>query len=176
MSPMRALVYAGAGDAGVIQLREVPTPVPGEGQVLVRVHAAGLNRADILQRLGRYPAPPGWPPDIPGLEYAGVVEALGPGVTRWRAGDRVMGLVGGGAQAEYVVVYQDEALAALPVSPATRAVGEALVAEFDTSIDWEDPGGPSPWGAERRAAFDAAMRAFVATLRQELAGRYTLLE
>ena len=70
----------------------------------------------------------------------------------------------------------DVALAALPVSPATRAVGEALVAEFDTSIDWEDPGGPSPWGAERRAAFDAAMRAFVATLRQELAGRYTLLE
>ncbi len=68
------------------------------------------------------------------------------------------------------------ALAALPISAETRAAGEALVAEFDTSIDWDDPGGPSPWGTERRAAFDAAMRAFVATLRRELAGRYTLLE
>lgn len=133
---MRALVYAGAGDAGVIQLREVPTPVPGEGQVLVRVHAAGLNRADILQRLGRYPAPPGWPADIPGLEYAGVVEALGPGVTRWRAGDRVMGLVGGGAQAEYVVVHQDEALAVPAGMELTDAVAipEAYLTAWDALV------------------------------------------
>ncbi|MBK8006838.1 MAG: NAD(P)H-quinone oxidoreductase [Gemmatimonadetes bacterium] len=133
---MRALVYAGAGDAGVIQLREVPTPVPGEGQVLVRVHAAGLNRADILQRLGRYPAPPGWPADIPGLEDAGVVEALGPGVTRWRAGDRVMGLVGGGAQAEYVVVHQDEALAVPPGMELTdaAAIPEAYLTAWDALV------------------------------------------
>ncbi len=133
---MRALVYAGAGDAGVIQLREVPTPVPGEGQVLVRVHAAGLNRADILQRLGRYPAPPGWPADIPGLEYAGVVEALGPGVTRWRAGDRVMGLVGGGAQAEYVVVHQDEALAVPAGMELTdaAAIPEAYLTAWDALV------------------------------------------
>jgi len=70
----------------------------------------------------------------------------------------------------------DVPLAALPLTPDTRARGEALVAEFDGSIDWADPGGPSPWSAERRAAFDDAMRAFILTLRQELAGRYTLLE
>ena len=133
---MRALVYAGAGDAGVIQLREVPTPVPGEGQLLVHVHAAGLNRADILHRKGRYPAPPGWPADIPGLEYAGVVEALGPGVTRWRAGDRVMGLVGGGAQAEYVVVHQDEALAVPAGMELTEAaaIPEAYLTAWDALV------------------------------------------
>ena len=70
----------------------------------------------------------------------------------------------------------DVSLAALPVTAETRARGEALVTEFDGSIDWDDPGGPSPWGAERRAAFEAAMRDFILTLRQELAGRYTLLE
>ncbi|MBK8003500.1 MAG: NAD(P)H-quinone oxidoreductase [Gemmatimonadetes bacterium] len=102
----------------------------------MRVHAAGLNRADILQRLGRYPAPPGWPADIPGLEYAGVVEALGPGVTRWRAGDRVMGLVGGGAQAEYVVVHQDEALAVptgMELADAA-AIPEAYLTAWDALV------------------------------------------
>ncbi|MFI5234786.1 MAG: NAD(P)H-quinone oxidoreductase [Gemmatimonadales bacterium] len=108
---MRAIVYAGTGGIEVIQLREVPTPEPGPGQVRVRVHAGGLNRADILQRRGGYPAPPGWPADIPGLEFAGEVDALGFGVTRWRIGDRVMGLVGGGAQAEAVVIHEAEALA-----------------------------------------------------------------
>jgi putative PIG3 family NAD(P)H quinone oxidoreductase len=76
----------------------------------VRVRAAGLNRADLLQRRGHYPAPPGWPADIPGLEYAGEVEAVRD-TTRWRVGDRVMGLVGGGAQAEMVVVPAEQALA-----------------------------------------------------------------
>src|SRR3990172_507315 len=107
---MRAIVYTAAGGPDVIHIREVPTPEPGPEQIRVRVHAAGLNRADVLQRRGHYPAPPGWPAEIPGLEYAGLVEALGPGVTRWRPGDRVMGLVGGGAHAEAVVVHQDEAL------------------------------------------------------------------
>lgn len=108
---MRAIVHAAAGGPEVLELREVPTPQTGPRQIRVRVHAAGLNRADILQRKGLYPAPPGWPADIPGLEYAGIVEALGSGVTRWRARDRVMGLVGGGAHADYVVVHEDEPLA-----------------------------------------------------------------
>ncbi|MFZ5625510.1 MAG: NAD(P)H-quinone oxidoreductase [Gemmatimonadota bacterium] len=108
---MRAAIYAGAGGPEVIEFRDVPTPEPGPGQIRVRVAAAGLNRADILQRRGQYPAPRGWPPDIPGLEYAGAVDALGPGVTRWHVGDRVMGLVGGGAMAQFVVVHEGETMA-----------------------------------------------------------------
>lgn len=80
VTAMRAIVYRGAGGVEVIDLATVPTPEPGPDQVLVRVQASGLNRADVIQRRGGYPAPPGWPTDIPGLEYAGVVEALGPGV------------------------------------------------------------------------------------------------
>ena len=107
---MRAIVHTAAGGPEVLALRDRPAPEPGPAQIRVRVRAAGLNRADLLQRRGAYPAPPGWPADIPGLEYAGEVEALGDGVTHWHTGDRVMGLVGGGAHAEYVVVHQDEAL------------------------------------------------------------------
>ena len=107
---MQAIVHTGAGGPEVLALREVAAPDPGAGQVRVRVRAVGLNRADLLQRRGAYPAPPGWPADIPGLEYAGEVERSGPGVTRWKVGDRVMGLVGGGAHSEYVIVHQDEAL------------------------------------------------------------------
>jgi NADPH2:quinone reductase len=78
--------------------------------MLVRVRATSVNRADLLQRRGNYPPPAGVPSDIPGMDYAGVVEKLGDGVTRWRVGDRVMGLVGGGSYAEYVVTHEDEAL------------------------------------------------------------------
>jgi putative PIG3 family NAD(P)H quinone oxidoreductase len=80
------------------------------GQLRVRVRAAGLNRADLVQRRGHYPPPPGAPADIPGLEYAGVVDAVGGGVEGWRVGDRVMGLVGGGACAEMVLAEASEAL------------------------------------------------------------------
>jgi NADPH:quinone reductase len=107
---MRAIVYTAAGGPEVIAVKEVPAPTAGQGQIRVRVRAAGVNRADIYQRKGGYAAPPGWPTDIPGLEYAGDVETVGPGVTRWRIGDRVMGLVGGGAQAELLVVRDVEAL------------------------------------------------------------------
>ena len=130
---MKAVVYTGAGDAGVIQLKDVPTPEPGAGQVRVRVQASALNRADILQRKGRYPAPPGWPADIPGLEYAGEVESPGAGVTRWHAGDRVMGLVGGGGHAEYVVVNAAEAVgipAGMDVAGAA-AIPEAFLTAWD---------------------------------------------
>ncbi len=130
---MRALVYATAGGPEVVALAERPTPAPGPGQIRVRVCAAGLNRADLLQRMGRYPAPPGWPPDIPGLEYAGLVDAAGDGAVRWRPGDRVMGLVGGGAHAEYVVVHEDEALP-VPAGMSwtdAAAIPEAFLTAWD---------------------------------------------
>jgi putative PIG3 family NAD(P)H quinone oxidoreductase len=91
---------------GEVLVEEHPDPEPGAGQVLVRVRAAGVNGADMMQLRGRYPAPPGSPPDIPGLELAGEVEALGDGATRLDVGDRVMGIVGGGGQGELAVVHE----------------------------------------------------------------------
>jgi putative PIG3 family NAD(P)H quinone oxidoreductase len=96
---MRALVI----DSGTLGVAERPTPEPVGDQVLVRVHGAGVNRADLLQLAGGYPAPPGSPPDIPGLEFAGVIEAVGDAVAALDPGDAVFGIVGGGAQAEYLV-------------------------------------------------------------------------
>ncbi|HEV8600795.1 MAG TPA: NAD(P)H-quinone oxidoreductase [Gemmatimonadales bacterium] len=130
---MRAIVHQGAGGVEVLSLRMVPDPVPGPHQLRVRVRAAGLNRADILQRRGAYPAPPGWPADIPGLEYTGEVETLGAGVTRWKPGERVMGLVGGGAHAEYVVVHEDEMLP-VPADMSwtdAAAIPEAFLTAYD---------------------------------------------
>ena len=89
---------------GRIDVVDRPTPEPVDDHVLVRVHGAGLNRADLLQLSGNYPAPPGSPPDIPGLEFAGVVEACGPAVRGVEIGARVFGVAGGGAQAEYITV------------------------------------------------------------------------
>ncbi|HLI05896.1 MAG TPA: NAD(P)H-quinone oxidoreductase [Ktedonobacteraceae bacterium] len=100
---MRAVVITRPGGPEVLEVQEVPEPESEGDLVRVRVHAAGINRADLLQRAGGYPAPPGAPSNIPGLEFAGVVEAVGPLVRQWEPGQRVMGLVGGGAQAEYVL-------------------------------------------------------------------------
>jgi NADPH2:quinone reductase len=133
---MRALTHTGAGGPEVLSLAERPDPVPGPHQILVRVHAAGLNRADILQRRGAYPAPPGWPADIPGLEYAGVVESAGESVTRWRPGDRVMGLVGGGAHAELTAVHELEAMPVpdhLSLNDAA-AIPEAFLTAYDALV------------------------------------------
>ena len=133
---MRAVIYEGAGGPEVITIGEVPKPEVRPDHIRVRVHAAGLNRADLIQRRGQYPAPHGWPADIPGLEYAGEVEAVRPGVTRWKVGDRVMGLVGGGAQAEFVVVHQDETLripAALSYAEAA-AIPEAFLTAYDALV------------------------------------------
>lgn len=91
---------------GAVSVEEHRDPQPGVGEVLVRVRAAGLNGADLLQRKGMYPAPPGSPPDIPGLELAGEVAELGPGATRFAEGDRVMAIVGGGGQGELAVVHE----------------------------------------------------------------------
>ena len=103
---MRAVTIAD----GDVVVKEHPDPVPGVGELLVRVRAAGLNGADLMQRRGFYPAPPGSPADIPGLELAGDVVGRGPGVTRFELGDRVMALVGGGGQAELAVVHERVAL------------------------------------------------------------------
>jgi NADPH:quinone reductase len=91
---------------GSLAWEDHPDPEPGPGEVVVRVHAAGINAADLLQRQGLYPAPPGSPPDIPGLELAGEVRGVGPAVSAWNAGDRVMAVVGGGGQAESTVVHE----------------------------------------------------------------------
>src|SRR5436190_7337725 len=91
-------------------IEDHPDPTPGSGEVLVRVQAAGLNGADLHQLRGGYPAPPGSPADIPGLELAGEVAAAGPGVERFRPGDRVMAVVGGGGQAELAVVHERTAI------------------------------------------------------------------
>jgi NADPH:quinone reductase len=108
---MRAVVIDRPGGPEVLELRDEPLPEPGQGEVRVRVHATAVNRADLLQRAGRYPAPADAPQHIPGLEYAGEIDATGVDVSRWRAGDRVMGLVGGGSYAEYLITHEDEAVA-----------------------------------------------------------------
>jgi putative PIG3 family NAD(P)H quinone oxidoreductase len=100
---------------GALRVQERPDPEPGKGELLVRVRGAGLNGADMLQLRGGYPAPPGSPPDIPGLELAGEVQALGPDAARFAEGDRVMAVVGGGGQAELALVHER---AAMPVPDA----------------------------------------------------------
>src|SRR5438128_198017 len=105
-----------------LKVEEHPDPEPGAGEVVVRVHAAGLNGADMHQRRGRYPAPPGSPQDIPGLELAGEVVANGPGAMRFQPGDRVMAVVGGGGQAELAVVHE-RALSPVPASLSWAEAG-----------------------------------------------------
>ncbi|HET7457734.1 MAG TPA: NAD(P)H-quinone oxidoreductase [Gemmatimonadaceae bacterium] len=133
---MRAVVITRPGGPEVLELREVPTPEPGPDELLVRVRASALNRADLLQREGRYPPPPGAPADIPGLEFAGEVVRAGARVSLWRPGDRVFGLVAGGAHAEYVVSHE-RAVAAVPASMSWRdagAVPEAFVTAHDALV------------------------------------------
>jgi NADPH2:quinone reductase len=114
-------------------IEEHPDPVPGKGEVLVRVRAAGLNGADMHPRRGLYPAPPGWPQDIPGMELAGEVAALGAGAERFAEGDRVMAIVGGGAQAELAAVHE-RLLMPVPASvdwPAAGGLPEVFVTAHD---------------------------------------------
>src|SRR3954452_20315158 len=124
---------------GSVTAAEQPDPEPAKGEILVRVHAAGLNGADILQRKGAYPAPPGSPADIPGLELAGEVVARGPDAERFGEGDRVMAVVGGGGQAELAVVHER---AAMPVPDA---------------LDWPQAGGfPEVFTTAHDALFSQA--------------------
>jgi NADPH:quinone reductase len=130
---VRAVVFAGAGGNEVIRLEERDDPVAGSEELLVRVTHAGLNPADLSQREGSYPAPPGSPQDIPGLEVAGTVEVCGAQVLGWKPGDRVFGLVGGGGLADRVVVHQ-RCVAAVPDSlddAGAAAVPEAFITAHD---------------------------------------------
>jgi putative PIG3 family NAD(P)H quinone oxidoreductase len=106
---MRAIVITTPGGPEVLRLEDVPDPVPGPGEALVEVSAAGINRADAMQREGRYPPPPGAPP-YPGMECSGRISAVGPDVTGWQAGDEVCALLGGGGYAELVAVPQGQLL------------------------------------------------------------------
>jgi NADPH:quinone reductase len=119
---MRAAVITRPGGPEVLEIREVESPRPGPGDVLVRVRSSGLNRADIHQRKGGYPAPPGSPPDIPGLEYAGDVVEVGSDTLEFSVGDRVYGIAGGGAHAELI------------------AVPTATVARIPGDMSWTDAG------------------------------------
>src|SRR5450759_5178037 len=111
---MKAVTIVSYGGIEGLEIREVADAPPATlDRVRVRVRAAGLNRADILQRLGRYPAPTGYPQDIPGIEFAGEVAEVGDEVRRWKVGDRVFGIIGGGGQAQYVTAHES-ALAPIP--------------------------------------------------------------
>jgi len=133
---MKAIVITMAGGPEMLSLREVPTPEPDAGEILVRVRAAGINRADVLQRMGQYPPPPGAPADVPGMEYAGEVAELGAGSEGWKVGDRVMGLVPAGGYAEFVTVNEAVALR-VPASwsfEQAAAVPEAFITAHDALV------------------------------------------
>lgn len=133
---MRAVVIREPGGPDVLEVRRVPRPEPGPGEIRVRVATSGVNRADLLQRRGAYPAPAGYPQDIPGMEFSGVVESVGERVTRWRVGDPVMGILGGGGYAEAVVTHQDAAMA-VPDRLGPEAAGsipEVFLTAFDAIV------------------------------------------
>src|SRR5690348_16883168 len=118
MKNMKAAWIASFGGPEVLEIREVSRPIPGREDLLVRVRASALNRADLLQRQGKYPPPPGYPVEIPGIEFAGEIAEVGNAVRKWKPGQRVFGLLGGAAHAEYITTHQD------------------LVAEIPENLDW----------------------------------------
>ena len=130
---MKAVLISRPGPPEVLEIGETDSPGPHAGEVLVRVRAAGVNRADLLQRQGLYPPPPGIREDIPGLEFVGEVEEPGAEVEGWKAGDRVMGLVSGAAYAQYVAC-PDRLL--IPVPPGMTFIQAAALPEvFITAYD-----------------------------------------
>jgi len=133
---MRCVVYNGAGGNEVVSCDERPDPIAGDEEVLIRAAFAGLNGADVAQRAGHYPAPPGWPADIPGLEVAGVIEAVGSKVRGWEIGDRAYGLVGGGGLADLVAVHER---CVVPVPPQLNdreiaAIPEVFITAHDAVV------------------------------------------
>lgn len=132
----RVVVIRGQGGVDVLDFDERPVRRTGFGEIRVEVRAVGLNRADVMQRLGRYPAPPGSPPDVPGLEYAGEVVEAGEGVSSPRVGDAVMGIVGGGSFAQQIVVNAREAIP-VPAGMDLRdaaAIPEVFLTVFDALL------------------------------------------
>jgi NADPH:quinone reductase len=133
---MRAIAISKFGGPDVLTVVDRPLPEPSRGEVRVRVRATAINRADLLQRMGAYPAPADSPPDVPGLEFAGEVDALGEGVSRLAVGDRVFGLVGGGAYAEAIVSHE-RAVAKIPEGVSfedAAAIPEAFITAHDAIV------------------------------------------
>lgn len=133
---MQAIVITKPGPPDVLQLTDVGDPQPQRGEVLVKIHAVAINRADLLQRAGHYPPPPDVPKDIPGLEFAGEVAGWGDGVTEWKKGDRVFGLVGGGSYAQYLVVHT-RTLSRIPDKLSyeeAAAIPEAAITAYDAMV------------------------------------------
>jgi NADPH:quinone reductase len=109
---MKAVIITRPGGPEMLEIQERPKPEPGIGQIRVRVRASALNRADVMQRAGNYPVPPGVSAELAGMEYSGEVDVLGPGASLWKIGDRVMGIVAAGGHAEYLCVHEREAIRA----------------------------------------------------------------
>jgi len=133
---MRCVRFTQPGGPEVIELVDLPDPRPSADEVLVRVRATGINRADLLQRKGYYPAPPGNSPDIPGLEFAGEIEGLGDKVVGWNVGDHVMGVTGGGAQAQRLAIHH-RMLVRIPASlgfEEAAALPEAFITAHDALV------------------------------------------
>jgi NADPH:quinone reductase len=122
---MTSIAIRELGGPDMLVAREQPLPAPGDGEILVKVAAAGVNRPDVMQRQGHYPPPKG-ATEIPGLEIAGEVVRIGPGVTRWNKGDKVMALVVGGGYAEYCLAFASHAL---PVPPSLSMIEAAAIPE-----------------------------------------------
>lgn len=135
----KAVRIKGAGGVEVLKIEDFAAPAPGPQEILVEVAAAGLNRADCLQRRGFYPAPKGTVPDIPGLEFAGVVASCGEGASRFAPGDTVMGICAGGSMATHLVVHQDTALATPDGMELSQAA--AIPEVFMTAFDALEQGG-----------------------------------
>ncbi len=132
---MRAVVLHDKGGPEVLTIEEIPDPVAGPEEVLVRLRATALNRADLLQRMGFYPGPPATH-EVPGLEYAGTVEAVGDRVADWKVGDAVMGIVGGGSYAEKLVTHERTVLpvpTSVPLADAA-AIPEVFLTAFDALV------------------------------------------
>ncbi len=133
---MRAIIIAKPIGHEGLEMRDVAVPSPAKGEVRIAIHATAVNRADLIQARGAYPAPPDAPADIPGLEYAGVIDAIGEGVTNFAIGDRVFGLAGGGTYAEFVVVHartvtrMPERLSFVEAS----AIPEAFITAYDAMV------------------------------------------
>jgi putative PIG3 family NAD(P)H quinone oxidoreductase len=133
MNTMHAVWISTPGGPQALEIREVGRPIINDDQVLVRVRASSLNRADLLQRQGKYPPPPGFPAEIPGIEFAGEVAEVGASVRQWKPGQRVFGLIGGGAHAEYLVTYE-RLLAEIPANLSfeqAAAVPEVFITAHD---------------------------------------------
>lgn len=149
---MRAWIVEQPGDSKALQIGDIEPPEPGPEEVRVDLRAVGINRADILQRRGFYPPPPGFDPRIPGLEYAGVVSAVGARVRARSVGDAVMGLVGGGAYAEQIVVHERETLT-IPEDQSfinAAAIPEAFLTAY-RAVAVEGELAPGQWCLVRAA-------------------------